>query len=336
MQIRFSVIFLFIALVGISIAETQGAPRAVFGEKTYTFGQVKQGEIVVHKFQVKNEGTAPLILDKVEFNLPGLTSRFKPEIPPGAEGSIQIELNTTYFTGEMDMEAELHSNDPVQPKFTFTLSGVIEPVIEVSPLPGAYISLYADENKDQTLRVINHEEQPLKITNVELHGTHFKANLKEVQTGKIFELTITVPAGTAPGRYEESLLLHTNHPKFSAVPVGVNLFVMRDLFANPESVDFTGIDLSLLNTNPDLIENLYETVRLRKREGDFEIKSIQTDVPFLKITQSPASGRSSMFELNIAVVKEKLAAGKISGSVRVATDDKKFPEIVIPVEAEIK
>ena len=247
-----------------------------------------------------------------------------------------MDWNTTSFSGPIDLEAKLSSNDPVRPKFTFTLSGSIDPVIEVAPIWGGFISLYADEKKEQTLHIINHEQQPLKISSVEKQGTHFTASLKEVQSGKSYDLTITVPAGTPPGHYEEALLLHTNHPKFPEVPVGINVLVMRDVHAFPESVDLKGIDLSILNQNPKLIDNLFENVIVENRRGDFEIKSIQTDVPFLKITQAPPSGRSSRFKLDIQVLKEKLAPGKISGSIRVATDVKEFPEITIPVVAEIK
>src|SRR5207302_1442787 len=179
-------------LYGVCFSDTPGIPRAVFVENTFNLGKVKQGEQITHKFQVKNEGTAPLLLDRVDFNLPGLTAKFKPEIPPGGEGFIQVDWNTTYFT----------------------------------------------------------------------------ASLKEVQSGNSYDLTITVPAGTPPGRYEEGLLLHTNHPKFSKVPVGVNVLVMRDVHAFPESVDFTGIDLSILKQNPKLIDNLYENVIVENRRGD--------------------------------------------------------------------
>ena len=336
MKIRFTSIVLFGVLHGVCFSDTPGAPRAVFVEKTFNFGNVKQGVEVTHKFQVKNEGTAPLLLDRIDFDLPGLTAKFKPEIPPGGEGFIQVDWNTTSFSGPIDLEAKLSSNDPVRPKFTFTLSGSIDPVIEVAPIWGGFISLYADEKKEQTLHIINHEQQPLKISSVEKQGTHFTASLKEVQSGKSYDLTITVPAGTPPGHYEEALLLHTNHPKFSEVPVGINVLVMRDVHAFPESVDLKGIDLSILNQNPKLIDNLFENVIVENRRGDFEIKSIQTDVPFLKITQAPPSGRSSRFKLDIQVLKEKLAPGKISGSIRVATNVKEFPEITIPVVAEIK
>jgi hypothetical protein len=336
MKIQFTSIVLFGVLHGVCFSDTPGAPRAVFVEKTFNFGNVKQGVEVTHIFQVKNEGTAPLLLDRVDFNLPGLTAKFKPEIPPGGEGFIQVDWNTTSFFGPVDLEAKLSSNDPAKPKFTFTLSGSVDPVIEVDPIWGAYISLYSDEKKEKTLRIINHEEQPLKISSIEKQGTHFTASLKEVQPGNSYDLTITVPAGTPLGRYEEALLLHTNHPKFSEVRVGVNVLVMRDLHAFPESVDLKGIDLSILNQNPGLIDNLFESVIVGNRRGDFEIKSIQTDVPFLKITQAPPSGRSSRFKLDIQVLKEKLAPGKISGSIRVATNVKEFPEITIPVVAEIK
>ncbi|HEU0049041.1 MAG TPA: DUF1573 domain-containing protein [Nitrososphaera sp.] len=336
MKIRFTSIVLFGVLHGVCFSDTPGAPRAVFVEKTFNFGNVKQGVEVTHKFQVKNEGTAPLLLDRIDFDLPGLTAKFKPEIPPGGEGFIQVDWNTTSFSGPIDLEAKLSSNDPVRPKFTFTLSGSIDPVIEVAPIWGGFISLYADEKKEQTLHIINHEQHPLKISSVEKQGAHFTASLKEVQSGKSYDLTITVPAGTPPGHYEEALLLHTNHPKFSEVPVGINVLVMRDVHAFPESVDLKGIDLSILNQNPKLIDNLFENVIVENRRGDFEIKSIQTDVPFLKITQAPPSGRSSRFKLDIQVLKEKLAPGKISGSIRVATDVKEFPEITIPVVAEIK
>jgi Protein of unknown function (DUF1573) len=336
MKIGFTSLVLFGLLHGVCFSDTPGVPRAVFVENTFNFGKVKQGEKITHKFQVKNEGTAPLLLDRVDFNLPTLTAKFKPEIPPGGEGFIQVDWNTTSFSGPIDLEAELSSNDPVQPKFTFTLSGLIDPVIEVDPISGAYISLYPDEKKEQTLHIINHEQQPLKISSVEKQGTHFTASLKEVQPGNSYDLTITVPAGTRPGRYEEGLLLHTNHPKFSKVPVGVNVLVMRDLHAFPEIVDFKGIDLSILKQNPGLIDNLFENIIVENRRGDFEIKSIQTDVPFLKITQAPTSGRSSRFKLDIQVLKEKLAPGKISGSIQVATDVKESPEITIPVVAEIQ
>lgn len=329
----------FLALAacwGVASAQSQGSPRAVFAETTHDVGKVRQGDVVVHEFPVKNEGTAPLLLDRVDFGIPGLTARFPAEIAPGAAGKIRVELNTKIYSGEMDWEGEVRSNDPVQPKVTLTLSGVVAPVIEVVPMPAAYIRAYADETKTETLRVVNHDERPLKITRVEPHGSHFQAGVEEVEPGREFHLKITVPAGAPFGKYEEALALHTDHPTFDVIPVGVNILVQRDLQARPEAVDFKVIDLSILEGDPSLIDNLFENVTLAKREGEFAITGIRTNVPFLRVSADPPAGRSSSFRLEVQVVRDKLAVGPIWGEVVVTTDDEKFPEIVIPVTAEVQ
>lgn len=332
-----SLTFLALAVCwGVASAQSQGSPRAVFAETTHDIGKVRQGEVVVHEFPVKNEGTAPLLLDRVDFGIPGLTARFPAEIAPGASGNVRVELNTKIYTGEMDWEGELRSNDPAQPKVTLTLSGVVDPVIEIAPMPLAYIRAYADEPATEVLRVINHDQRPLAITGVELRGTHFSAQVREVRPGREFELTIGVPAGTELGKHEEALVLKTDHPDFPAIPVGVNVLVQRDLQARPESVEFSVIDLSILERDPSLIENLFETVTLTKRRGEFAITGIRTDVPFLRVSADPPTGRSSTFRLEVQVVREKLAIGPIWGEIVVTTDDAKFPEIVIPVTAEVQ
>src|SRR5260370_34993531 len=107
MKIRFTSIVLFGVLYGVCFSDTPGAPRAVFVEKTFNFGKVKQGVEVSHKFQVKNEGTAPLLFDRIDFNFPTLIAKFKPEIPPAGEAFIQVVWDTTSFAGPIDLEAEL-------------------------------------------------------------------------------------------------------------------------------------------------------------------------------------------------------------------------------------
>jgi hypothetical protein len=317
-------------------ARAQDAPRAVVSEVVHDIGHVRQGQPVAHEFSVKNEGTAALLLDRVDFDLPGLTARFPGMIPPGGTGKVRVELNSKIYTGEMDWEGELRSNDPTQPRIKLVLTGVVDPVIEIAPMHAAYIRAYADEIGSETLRVINHDERPLKIVALERRGEHFVADVREIRAGREFELKVSVPVGTPFGKYEEALVLITDHPTFPKVPVGVNILVQRDLQARPETVDFEVIDLAILKGDPKLIDNLFETVTLAKRGGDFAITGIRSDVPFLRVSQTPAAGRSAKFQLDVQVIREKLAVGSVWGAIVVTTDDPKFPEITIPVLAEIR
>jgi hypothetical protein len=336
MKSKISAFFAFAVCCTSASAQSSNAPRAVFGETRHDAGTVKQGEVLAYEFPVSNEGGAPLVLDRVDFDLPGLSARFPGELLPGGAGSVRIEVNTKIYTGGMDWEGELRSNDPVQPKVTLTLSGVVDPVIEIAPMPAAYIRAYADETATETLRIVNHDARPLRITGVEPHGEHFRAEVREVRAGQEFELRVAVPAGTPFGKYEEALVLLTDHPTFPKVPVGVNILVQRDLQARPETVDFETIDLAILKGDPGLIDNLFEKVTLTKRRGDFAITGIRTDVPFLRVSQDPPAGRASIFRLEAQVIREKLAVGAVWGAIVVSTDDPKFPEITIPVLAEIR
>ena len=63
---------------------------------------------------------------------------------------------------------------------------------------------------------------------------------------------------------------------------------------------------------------------------------LRTDVPFVRISQSPAGGRSSRFRVEVQVLREKLAVGNVWGNIFIETDDDRFPEITIPLTAEIR
>ena len=47
-------------------AAEEAAPKAAFAENSWRFEPVFEGEEVVHDFVVKNEGTAPLEITKVQ------------------------------------------------------------------------------------------------------------------------------------------------------------------------------------------------------------------------------------------------------------------------------
>jgi hypothetical protein len=49
-----------------AVKEQSAAPVIVVEEPIHDFGQVSQGEVVTHDFQVLNQGTVPLEIKKVK------------------------------------------------------------------------------------------------------------------------------------------------------------------------------------------------------------------------------------------------------------------------------
>lgn len=328
------VVSLSVGFSGVTLARAASSPRAVFLETTHQFGTVKQGEKAVHAFTVRNDGDAPLSVNKVDLTMPGMTVRATPTIAAGTEGKITLELNTNKVTGEFEGQAIVHLDDPAQATVTLSLTGIIKSSIEVQPQRAIFLSVFKGETAERSLTITNNEERPLYISQVENGSQHFSAALKTVEEGKVYQLTVKVPADAADGRYEEAVILHTDHPRHSRVRIPVNVLIKNDLYASPETIDFGQISLQQLMKEPKLLPLLTQTFLVKKRQGEFAITSISTDVAALQLTKSPDS-QSGAFRVDVQLAKEHLRQGSLKGSIVVETTDPQFPKLTVPVTGNI-
>jgi hypothetical protein len=342
-QLRFFVVTLMI-IAAVFTASPQAAqraaslaPHAVVPNLSHDFGSVEQGSKVVHQFTIRNEGTVSLTLTKLSFSELGMTAKMKPAILPGEETALSIQWDTTRLKGAVVGKAVLEVNDPATPQITLVLKGVVKPGIEFLPYQAIFASVYKGEPGHRSVRIVNNRERPLGITRVEQQGEHFHAGIKPVESGKLYELEVTVPATVPTGRYTEAVFLYTDDPTMPRLMVPVNVLVKPDLYANPETVDFGRVALKELADNPSVLDLLTQSVIVRKRAGNFSITNVTSDIPFVTIRRSPeGEGSSEAFRIDVALMKERLQPGPISGTIRILTDDKRFPELIVSVRGEIQ
>jgi len=298
------------------------------------FGQVNQGESVSVKFQIRNSGTKPLTITGLEFSMPDMNARVKQEIDAGSSAEILINWDTSRLRGEVKGQAVLTINDPQTPEIVLTLRGKVVPSIEILPRPAVYISQFSGEGKSASLRIRNNRQRRLNLVRLESMGKHFQAKYKELEEGKLFEITITIPAETPIGRYRESLLVHTDDPELERIHLEVNALVKADIFINPEVVDFGRVSRARIQSNPEVIEFLTQTIVINRREGEMSITAVKTDIPFIWVKHEP-EGRSAAFRLDAGLKPETLVNGRFEGQVILSTDDPGFSELRIPVKGEI-
>jgi hypothetical protein len=343
-QLRFFVVTLSVILLIAALTErpraAQGvtqAPQAIVPNLSHDFGSVEQGSKVVHQFTIRNEGTASLMLTKLSFSELGMTAKMKPAIPPGEEAALSIQWDTTRLNGAVVGKAVLEVNDPATPQITLVLKGVVKPAIEFLPYQAIFASVYRGESGHRSVRIVSNRDRPLDITRVEQQGDHFHAGIKPVESGKLYELEVTVPATVPPGRYSEAVFLYTDDPTMPRLMVPVNVLVKPDLYANPETVDFGRVALKELADNPSVLDLLTQSVFVRKRAGNFSITNVTSDIPFVTIRRSPeGEGSSEVFRIDVALMKDRLRPGSISGRLKILTDDKQFPELIVLVRGEIQ
>lgn len=322
-------------LVACFVAAGAQQPRLVSSEPVHDFGTVKQGEKVVHTFVLRNEGASPVSIQRVEFSAPGMTTRFNPTVPPGQQVSLIIAWDTSGAKGKVKGEAVVLLGDVAQTQVRLVLQGYVKAPIEFLPMGAVFFSVYKGDRADQVVTVVNNEQRPLNILRLEAEGNHFVANLVPVAQGSRYELKVTVPPGTPPGRYMEAVSLYTDHPQFARLRVPVNVLVKTDVYVNPETVEFGQISLNTLVKNPSLMDLLTQTFFVKKRQGKFEIKSVTSSLPFLWVAMTPGSP-SETFRIDVGLIREQLRVGKISGNINIRTTDPRFPIFEVPVRGEIQ
>jgi len=340
MRIRFVVAIALIATAFVLAAPGASHAQPLLADSAhqdqYDFGSVKQGTDIHHEFTIRNDGSAALRFSAAELSMPGMKARFAPaEIAPGAEGKVTLDWTTGNVAGAVQGIARIRWSDPAQPETLLTMKGSVVPALSIEPIPAVYLSAYSNEPVERVLTIRNNDSRPLALTHAQA-GAHATATLTTVEAGKVFTVTVRPVAHAAPGKYEESLSIQTDDAAIGTITIPVHVWVKPDLYANHDVIDFGAISREAAQQPGAADAMLTQVAVLRRRSGAFEIKAIASDSPLVVVKQTPATGPSDSFTLEMKLRPEALFAGaKIDGKVRIQTSDRRFPEIDLPLAGSV-
>jgi hypothetical protein len=240
------------ALLLASAAPAQpGKPRAVFKSTARDFGKVKQGDVLTHEFVFKNEGGAPLVIEKVESTC-GCTAALVSEqtIPPGKEGRVKVAFDTRGYMGRMTRYIYVTSNDPAGGRTELSVSADIE----VPPSARIDVDRYnvemglvlEGETPSAKVVVKSAGERELKIEMAHETVRFFSGGRPlnspfYLPAGESREVEVRFPAQVKTGAVRDYILLKSNDPVRSTLSIYVSRYVvskkeLKDLFEKYGSV----------------------------------------------------------------------------------------------------
>lgn len=100
------------------------APVLAVTEKTWNFGDIKQGDVVKHQFEIKNNGKSELIIRKVKASC-GCTAinPAKTVLVPGESTMIAAEFNSHGKSGRQTKTVTIVTNDPKKTSERLIITG---------------------------------------------------------------------------------------------------------------------------------------------------------------------------------------------------------------------
>jgi hypothetical protein len=318
-------------------AGAQGGPNMVVEEKIKDVGTVAQGEVVDVDFKIINEGGDPLQIKAVRPTCGCTVADYDKEIAAGGEGFVKAKLDTKDFSGPISKSILIMTNDPREPTVSVVIKAIVQPFVEVLPRP--LIRFNAVQKEPMTERVVIVATEPdrdFAVTKVTSHVPFLKPTVRELtgnerisgKSGKQYEVGVQIDDDAPVGPVSAKVTIHTDHPKAPEVVVKVYGVVRALIHITPSQVQFGTVDAkAMAGRNVIVVNN-------RSGEGAMKVTDVTVDdAAFDTSVATIEEGRRYQVTVN---VKEDAPAGSHAATMTLKTTDPDFPEMTVPVKANIR
>lgn len=322
----FLVAFLCLSL---SLTEANGADlRSIVAipEKAFEFGSVSEGTLVVHEFEVRNEGSADLQIQRIAPSC-GCTAATvtSPVVAPGKSEKIRVKFDTTGFSGSKFKQVHVFTSDKDQSDIIFTLRGTIISEVKVQPSSldfGEVAKTSSEGTRRQEFTVSLEKDSELRIANVS--STSDSVQVKEVvRHDRSVVYRVELLPSMRRGDLRERVVVRFVDDKKPPLNVPVVATVTGDIKLSPSVVSFGVVSGEQpLERRVQWRNTASHAVRIT------DVRSSDSAVSVDLIDIQP--GRQGV--VAVRLYPERFTR-QLKATVTVSTDSKEDPELVLAVYA---
>lgn len=174
-------------------------------------------KIVTAEFEFTNRSEKPVTVIKVDSTCSCIAVKIKDGkllYAPGESGLIRTEFEMGNFSGIVDKAVALWLDGDPENKPSLTLTVRVHIPVLISLEPKTVKWEIGGKGEPQTIRITMHHTRPIRVLDVKSSSKDFKAEIKAIEEGKIYDLIVTpldmTSAGLAVLRIETDCEL----PKF--------------------------------------------------------------------------------------------------------------------------
>lgn len=270
-------------------AEPGQTPTIVCDEPEHQFGEVDSSTDIAHTFVIRNDGDALLEIGQVKpscgCTVANITSK---SLAPGDVAEISTKLSLKNKVGPQRKTISVQSNDPDNPKFTLTLSGVSTTEVDVKPRRVYVSDAVQGEPNEQTVTVTSKAETPLTITGVESGNPHITAEVTETEDGRVFTIVVQTTGELPKGQTHGRIRIDTDSEKYPLLNVPFQFNVMGELTVAPNEIAIVE------QTDAQLTRNVVVRPGTVK---EFEVTEVVAPVDTIETNVRDMAGNGYMIQL---------------------------------------
>jgi hypothetical protein len=317
-------------------------PVIYIEESKFDFGKVIKGEVVQHRYKYKNNGKAPLVIQKIR---PGcgctVIDNWDKVVAPGAEGTFEAKLETSRLAvGPINKYADVISNDPKQSSLRCTIAGTIEALLKIEPESPRITSVRGQGQGKLQMTLSRNLQQEMKVTGAKSQSGRLVVGFSETQPGTMWKIDLTTNynAKETQNYFSEVVQLEVmmgERKLTQEVTVAVQLKDRIEM--TPRIVYFRKNDFQPLKDKGAPATKTVEVKANLEPPYKFTIKEAKFDAPDspFKVKIEPVVGKEDR-EYRLVVLIDKMPdfandpnQKSLKGNLTVVTDDPDMPEISI-------
>ncbi len=297
-------------------------PLIRFSERTWDFGQLRQHVQVSHAFTLRNGGTAPLRILKVEPDC-GCTIATPADtiLAPGASTTLDVTFTSRDFEGPQRKVVILETNDPAEPRVDLLLLADVVPDISITP--SRLVDFRNVPRGTDPVRELVFKAEPKVPFSV---SAPTKATewvqwtvTPDPAAGNAYKVTIHLRPDAPYGRFNERVDVPVRHPKYDKMRITLRGLIHGHFVPNEVGINFGSVKSG---------RNLERTVKLQSHgEHAFRITKARATQPWLVPTLR-TEGRETILTVRLDAPPEPT---RIKDRVILETSDPDQPQIEIDV-----
>ena len=216
-----------------------------FESTSIDLGTVTKGEVARKKIFFTNSGQAPLTLSNIKAGCGCTTIEgWQQTVPPGQQGSFEIKLDTSHFSGAVTKTVDIESN-ATNGMIRLTLTADIWSPVSLNPPTISFGPLIKGSKVEpRVVEIVVTEPEPLKIAGITCSNPYFKTEMKVLEEGRRYQLCVSVPEiGDIPQSVEIALQL--GHPKLKELKLDASISPVDPLVVQPQQLNISAAALKM-------------------------------------------------------------------------------------------
>jgi hypothetical protein len=329
-----AILTLAYGLAATALAADKPQPKIVVPAPIHDFGTVEKSMKLGHDFELRNEGSAPLLIREARPDCACAVASFDKTIAPGATGKLHVDFDPADMLGPIRKTVVVYTNDPAAPEVHLTIAAVVQPALAMKPGYARYIYVQKEQAGVVTQTVWARDGADFRVLEVKSPYPFLKTAFWEAtpeerlpdQAGKQWKITTTLDPESPVGPLEKAVEVITDHPRHRQLELPVSGFVRPVVAVTPPTAD--------LGTRKRG-EPFRGTLKVQTFATEpIAVTEVTTDVRGLVPTlETVTEGR--VYRVALAF-SDDIATGPFSGKLKITTASPKAPVVEVPLSGTIE